>query len=55
MSARQAKHWIIPKKNVMKLILLLKFQRLNRALEEANKLRGELNAAEREKKEAKVL
>jgi hypothetical protein len=28
--------------------------RLNRALEEANKLRGELGAAEREKKEAKV-
>jgi hypothetical protein len=27
---------------------------LNRALEEANKLRGELGAAEREKKEAKV-
>ena len=36
------------------LYIYLSIIRLNRALEDTNKLRGELSAAEREKKEAKV-
>ena len=36
-------------------ILCFSLHRLNRALEDSNRLRGELQAAEREKKEAKVL